>query len=88
MKLISQWVVLALIIILSPIALGLETETKAAQAAIEPEQIVRNKSLAVHLGLTSDEVVFSAPRNFRSEQINMIRLEEIDPSETASAETE
>lgn len=44
----------------------------------EPQQleIIHKRDLATHLGLTSDEAVFRKPRNFRSNALNEMRLDD------------
>lgn len=47
----------------------------------EPEKIIARESLATHLGLGPQDVVFAPPRNFRSEQLNQLSLEPLSTEE-------
>lgn len=47
----------------------------------DPEKIIARESLATHLGLGPQDVVFASPRNFRSEQMNQLSLEPLDSEE-------
>jgi|GEM_PF-5031252 len=54
---------------------------EAVESASQPEEILHKQSLAVHMGLTQQEVVFGKPRNFRSESLNNFGLDPITEEE-------
>lgn len=56
-------------------------DAPAADDDNEPEEIMHRKGLAVHLGLSQQEVVFGKPRNFRSESLNNFGLDPITDEE-------
>jgi len=56
-------------------------ETAKPASGDDPEKVIARGSLATHLGLGPQDVVFASPRNFRSEQMNQLSLEPIQPAE-------
>ena len=82
---------LAAVVYFAPKAVSAKPiETQRALSPIEesevasddqPEEITHRRGLAVHLGLTSAEVVFGKPRNFRSKSLNNFGLDPITDEE-------